>query len=137
MRFAKIEEYDVVNGLLGGMSLFVQGCDFHCPGCFNSETWDFNGGYEWTVEMRKHLLKLLNRPYIQRISILGGEPLADENLHVILDLIQEIRVSYPDKSIWLYTGYTYEECLIQTKEDNDDINKMLRSKIINLSLIHI
>lgn len=114
MRYASIRGLDVSNGEGVGISLFVQGCDFHCSGCFNSETWDFNGGNEWTSESKEKVLKLLNRPFIQRITILGGEPLAEQNIADVLNLVEEIRVSFPDKSIWLYTGYTYEECLIQT-----------------------
>ena len=101
---------DISNGEGIGVALFVQGCKFHCKNCFNPETWDFNGGKEWTQEVKNKFLELANRPYIQRISILGGEPLVEENLDDILDLVNEIRLSFPQKSIWLYTGYTLEEC---------------------------
>lgn len=109
MRYAKIEEYEVSNGHLGGQSLYVQGCRFRCPNCFNSGTWDFNGGYEWTQEIKKRFLELASRPYIKRISLLGGECLADENLDGILDLIHEIHLLSPPKTIWLYSGYAWEQ----------------------------
>ena len=67
---------DLSNGEGIGIALFVQGCHFHCPNCFNPETWDFDGGKEWTEEVKNKFLELANRPYIKRISILGGEPLA-------------------------------------------------------------
>lgn len=96
---------DISNGEGVGVSLFVQGCPFHCFGCFNSDTWDFNGGKEWTEETKNKFLKLIDRPYIKRVSFLGGECLAEQNLNEILSLIQEIRISFPEKIIWLYTGY--------------------------------
>lgn len=96
---------DISNGEGVGIALFVQGCRLHCHNCFNPETWDFNGGKEWTEEVKNKFLELANRPYIKRISILGGEPLAKENLDDVLDLVHEIRLSCPEKSIWLYTGY--------------------------------
>lgn len=105
MRFASMRNLDISNGEGVGVSLFVQGCDRHCFNCFNSETWDFNGGKEWTEETKNKFIKLIDRPYINRISILGGEPLAERNIDEVLSLIKEIRISYPEKSIWLYTGY--------------------------------
>lgn len=109
IRYAQIRSLDLSNGEGVGIALFVQGCHFHCPNCFNPETWDYNGGKEWTEEVKNKFLELANRPYIKRISILGGEPLAEENLDDVLDLVNKIRLSCPHKSIWLYTGYTFEE----------------------------
>lgn len=110
MRYAKIEEYEVSNGHLGGQSLYVQGCRFRCPNCFNPETWDFNGGKEWTPEVEDKFIELANRPYIKRISLLGGECLADENLDGVLNLVNKIRLLMPEKTIWLYSGYAFDEC---------------------------
>lgn len=105
IRYASIRSMDISNGEGIGVALFVQGCHFHCKNCFNPETWDFNSGKEWTQEVKNKFLELANRPFIKRISILGGDPLADENLDGVLDLVNEIRLSLPEKSIWLYTGY--------------------------------
>ena len=105
MRYASIRSLDISNGEGVGVSLFVQGCPFHCKNCFNSETWDFNDGKEWTEETKNKFMELIDRPYIKRVSFLGGECLAEQNLDVVLDLIKEIRISYPEKNIWLYTGY--------------------------------
>ena len=138
MRYAQIRSMDISNGEGVGVSLFVQGCDRHCFNCFNSETWNFNGGKEWTEETKNKFMELIDRPYIRRISILGGEPLAEHNLDSVLSLIKEIRekypifqdpnsenigksrvledenskeirISFPEKTIWLYTGYTLEQ----------------------------
>ncbi len=134
MKYASIRSLDISNGEGIGVSLFVQGCPFHCFGCFNSDTWDFNGGKEWTEEIKDKFLKLIDRLYIKRVSFLGGECLAEQNLDDILSLIQEIRNSFPNKTIWLYTGYSYSEifrgqssCLSQ-----EGLNNFKRRKIIKL-----
>lgn len=142
MRYAQIRSLDISNGEGCGVALFVQGCPFHCYNCFNPDTWDFNGGKEWTEETKNKFLELIDRPYIKRVSILGGEPLAEQNLDGVLDLIQtirekypipqndnrenpyklrvsendnsdEIRISFPEKTIWLYTGYQISEIVKQ------------------------
>lgn len=139
IRYASIRSMDISNGEGVGVTLFVQGCNFHCYNCFNPETWDFNGGKEWTEEVKEKFLELAGRPYIKRVSILGGEPLAEENIDDVLDLVteinkrynttqdrayitdsdnniltsfpDEIRLSSPQKTIWLYTGYTWENVM--------------------------
>lgn len=108
MRYAQVRECDVSNGENVGISLFVQGCPFHCKNCFNPETWDFNGGKEWTQEVEDKFIELANRPYIKRISILGGEPLAEQNLDGVLKLVNKFRLSCPNKTIWLYTGFDFD-----------------------------
>ena len=108
MRYAQIRSMDISNGEGVGVSLFVQGCPFHCKNCFNSDTWDFNGGKEWTEETKNKFMELINRPYIKRVSFLGGECLADQNLDEVLKLVKQIRISYPEKTIWLYTGFEWD-----------------------------
>lgn len=109
MRYAHIDKFDVNNGEGVGVSLFVQGCHFRCPECFNQSAWNFNGGIEWTQESREELLTALENPYISRVSILGGEPLAKPNYLMIRWLMHDIKNLYPNKQIWLFTGYTMEE----------------------------
>ena len=110
MRYASIRNLDISNGANIGVALFVQGCDRnpHCKNCFNSETWDFNGGKEWTEKTKNKFMELIDKPYINRISVLGGEPLAEQNLDDVLSLVKQIRISFPEKSIWLYTGYNFD-----------------------------
>lgn len=108
MRIAQIRKLDISNGEGIGISLFVQGCHFHCKGCFNAETWDFDGGKEWTHSLKEDFIRLTGNIHINRVSLLGGEPLADENVNDIASLVEEINHLYPDKSIWLYTGYTVD-----------------------------
>ena len=110
IRYASIRSMDISNGEGVGVALFVQGCPSpHCKNCFNPETWDFNGGKEWTEEIENKFIELASRPYIKRISILGGEPLADENLDGVLHLVNRFRLLFPNKSIWIYTGYKIED----------------------------
>lgn len=111
MRYAQIRDLDISNGEDVGVSLFVQGCHFKCFNCFNKETWDFNDGKEWTEEIEEQFLELINRPYITRVSILGGSPLANENVEDVYNLIIKIKDKFPNKKIWLYTGYKYEDII--------------------------
>ena len=121
---------DISNGENVGVALFVQGCHFHCYNCFNPNTWDFNGGKEWTKQKEKEFLELVNRPYIKRISLLGGEPLADENLDSILKLVNKINVLFPEKTIWIYTGYTFEQIMnpIVTDDFNPERDKLINNR---------
>ena len=122
-RYALIRKMDVSNGEGIGISLFVQGCHFHCKNCFNPETWDFEGGKEWNEEIKKKFLKLASDEHVHRISILGGEPLCEENADTVLDLCKEIKELYPNKKIWVYTGYTWED-LIKIFDDKDTLNNL-------------
>lgn len=108
MRYASIDGFDVVNGVDVGISVYTQGCPHHCTNCFNPETWDFNSGYEWTKNEEDKVILLLNNPYIKRLTILGGEPLIEHNKNALQDLLKRVKILYPDKKIWLYTGDIYE-----------------------------
>ena len=140
IRYAQIRSLDLSNGEGVGVALFVQGCHFHCENCFNPETWDFDGGKEWTDETKDKFMKLASRPYIKRLSILGGEPLAEKNLDGILDLVNKIRLLFPQKSIWLYSGYSWSDIWCNDAALRDDygldyceqvsINHIKRQQII-------
>lgn len=120
MRYALMRKMDISNGTFVGVSLFVQGCPFHCKGCFNQETWDFDGGHEWTEDAKETFLSLADKPYIKRVTILGGEPLAPQNVSSVLDLMKEIKARFPEKDIWLYTGYRMP--VIMNPAITDDFN---------------
>lgn len=132
MRYAQIRELDISNGEGVGISLFVQGCHFHCRNCFNPETWDFNRGKEWTAEIRERFIKLADKDYIKRITILGGEPLCDENVNEVALLIRMLKYNYPDKSIWVYTGYKYEDIkrTIGNMIDTNRLNILIRTDVL-------
>lgn len=124
MRYADFYECDICNGNAVGVSLFVQGCPFHCNGCFNPETWDFNGGKEWTPKVDKKFFQLIDRPYIKRITFLGGSPLCDENVADVDNIISRIRRLYPEKDIWIYTGMTWDQ-IMEAPSIVDDENSPL------------
>ena len=109
MRFSKIKDNDIANGLGVTMSFWTQGCPHHCKGCFNKETWDFNGGKEFTSSDLKYIIENIDKNNIKRnLSILGGEPLCSQNVDGVINLCKEFMKSYPDKLIYLWTGYTIE-----------------------------
>lgn len=128
MRYASIRTMDVSDGEGVGCSLFVQGCHFHCKNCFNQSTWDFNGGKEWTKATKEKFLELVNRPYITRVSILGGEPLADENIEDVSDLISQIPLN---KKVWLYTGYVYENMDSDRKLVSNSVDVLVDGQFID------
>ena len=89
--------------------LWVAGCDHHCKGCQNAYTWDCNAGLKFDEQAKQELFDALNQDYISGITFSGGDPLFPGNRKTVADLIREIKQRFPDKTIWLYTGYVYEE----------------------------
>lgn len=110
MRYSQIKNNDIVNGKGIMMSLWTQGCPHHCKGCFNPETWGFNGGMEFTEEQENYILDNINAFNVSRnLSILGGEPLCPQNVEGVISLCKKFRERYPDKTIYIWTGYTLED----------------------------
>ena len=107
MRFAQIRKEDISNGPGIRVSLFVQGCNRHCDGCFNPETWDYDKGQIFNRRIQELFLDLGKEKKITGFSILGGEPLDQDKR--MLELIKKIKERYPDKTIWMWTGHTYED----------------------------
>ena len=127
MRYAGINPADIVCGTGVGVSVYVQGCDFHCQGCFNPQTWSFNGGKVWNEEMNREFLNDINKPYIKRLSILGGEPLHPKNLKGVDRLIKEADNVKP-LTKWIFSGYTWEEIMSDDSEAGE-LRKHIISKI--------
>ena len=109
MRYGKINKTDIANGPGVRVSIFVSGCRNRCKGCFNPETWDFNYGEEFTRKTIDEILNALSPDYIAGLSILGGDPFEPENISGVVALCMIVKKVYPDKSIWVYTGYHYED----------------------------
>lgn len=110
MKYGKIKKTDIANGPGVRVSLFVSGCRNRCKGCFQPETWDFNYGQEYDgVNAANEIIKALSPEYISGLSILGGDPIERENVFEVVTLCHLVKLFYPDKSIWLYTGYKYED----------------------------
>ena len=119
MRIAGLIKNDMVDGSGLCVSLWTQGCPHRCPGCHNPETWDFNGGTVITLdELEKEIFEALNANGVERnFSVLGGEPLCEENLYDVAKIISKVRHNFPDRKIFVWTGYTYEEL----KEKNNPV----------------
>ena len=109
MHYGEIKRLDVANGVGVRTTLFVSGCTNHCENCFQPETWDFGYGEPFTSETEERILNLLDRSYIKGLTILGGEPFEPSNQRALLPFVRRVRERYPDKTIWMYSGFTYEE----------------------------
>lgn len=109
MYYGNIKYYDIANGDGVRTSLFVSGCNHHCNGCFNKESWDFEYGKFFDSEALENISKSLEPEYISGLTILGGEPLDYKNINIVHAIILYVKEKYPEKTIWVYTGYTYEE----------------------------
>lgn len=114
MNYCGLNKNDIANGEGVRVSLFVSGCRNHCKGCHNPEAWDFNYGKLFTKETENEIMEALRPSWIQGLSILGGEPCEEENKKVLIPFLKKVRSTFPEKDIWLYSGYTYE--LLQNDE---------------------
>lgn len=112
MHYGQIMIADSANGLGMRVSLFVSGCLNRCKGCFQPETWDFDYGYPFTPEVEQQLMDELSHPYYDGLTILGGEPFELQNQPDVARLILRVKEELPDKTIWMYTGYTYDKDLV-------------------------
>lgn len=123
MNYSGISECDVLNGTGFRVVLFVSGCSHRCYNCQNPKTWDKNFGHPFTEKTKQYIFNCLNKDYIDGITITGGDPLHENNLDEVLELVQEIRISFPEKTIWLYTGYKFE----QIKDAFEESKKWLQA----------
>ena len=115
MHFASIKNCDIANGVGVRISLFVSGCTHHCHNCFNQEARDFNYGQQFTKTQEDQIIDLLKPDYIAGLSLLGGEPMEDLNQKGLLPFVKRVKEIYPNKTIWCYSGYTYEYLLEKSK----------------------
>lgn len=121
MNFASIKNCDIANGIGVRISLFVSGCTHHCKNCFNSEAWDFNYGEKFTAKQQEYIKELLKPDYIAGLSLLGGEPMEPQNVKGLLPFIRDLKKSYPQKTIWCYSGYTFEQLLARNDADTNEL----------------
>lgn len=149
-RYNKIRKMDISNGPGVRVSVFMQGCTFNCKNCFNPETHDFNGGKEFTDDTINEILNLSNNSYIAGLSILGGEPLHNRNIDASTKLAKAFKEKYPDKSVWIWTGFNFEDYVMdkeitkyadfivdgQFEEDNKN-PKLLYSGSSNQRVINV
>lgn len=109
MHYGQIKSCDIANGEGVRVSLFVSGCTNRCPHCFQPQTWDFTYGTPFTAETEEHLLGLLRPSYVNGLTLLGGEPFEPENQRALLPFLRRVRQELPEKTIWAFSGFTYEQ----------------------------
>ena len=112
MNYGEIKKTDIANGEGVRVTLFVSGCKIHCPGCFNSCTWDFEYGNPFTPEVQEEVIQSLKPEYISGLTVLGGEPFELENQKELVKFLSQVKRTYPEKTIWCYTGYIYDVDLL-------------------------
>ena len=115
MRYNKIRKMDIANGPGVRVSVFMQGCSFHCKNCFNPETHDFNGGKEFTDEVIEHILELCDKDYIEGLSILGGEPMHPTNIDGTAKLAKAFKEKFSNKNVWVWSGFLFDKNLKDTE----------------------
>ena len=140
MRFSKIKDNDIANGLGVNMSLWTQGCPHHCKGCFNGETWSFDDGKEFTQSDLDYMIENINKNNVKRdLSILGGEPLCPENIDGVIDVCKTFKDRFPEKKIYVWTGYVVENFDQKQKEILNYIDVLVDGPFVqdkrNLSLM--
>lgn len=112
MYYGEIKDCDIANGTGVRVTLFVSGCTNKCKGCFQPQTWDFKYGKPFTEETQNQLLSLLSPSYIKGLTLLGGDPFEPQNQKALLPFLKKVKERYPQKDIWAFTGFTYENELL-------------------------
>lgn len=116
MRYNKIRKMDISDGPGVRVSIFMQGCTFKCKNCFNPETHDFKGGTEFTDETIDKVLSLAKPDHIKGLSVLGGEPMHPVNIDGTMKLVKAFKEKYPNKSVWVWSGFLYDDIIERNKE---------------------
>ena len=129
MNYADIKQYDVANGIGVRVSLFVSGCTHACEGCFNKEAWDFNYGKPFTDKEIDDIISYMSPSYVSGLSLLGGEPMEQQNQEGILPLLRRVHETYPEKTVWMYTGYLFDEDILGRMCKESEISREIISYI--------
>lgn len=115
MRYGAIKKRDIANGPGVRVVLFVSGCTHHCKGCFQPQTWDFNYGDDYTADTEQEIIDALAPDFMDGLTLLGGEPFEPDNQRALLPLLHRVRKELPQKTIWAFSGYTFEELTGKTE----------------------
>lgn len=125
MNYADIKYPDIQDGEGIRVALYVSGCHFHCKECHNKEAWDFNFGKEFTNETIEYIMDILKQPYVNGLSLLGGEPLEPLNQAGLLPLVKKVKEELPEKNIWCWTGYNFDTDILDKMYVKNDVTKEL------------
>lgn len=129
MHYGEIKNCDIANGEGVRVTLFVSGCTNHCKNCFQPQTWDFNYGKPFTEETEAELFRLLSPRYIRGLTLLGGEPFERENQRALLPFLRKLRRELPEKTVWAFTGFTWEELHTEGSHPRCEVTDELLSLI--------
>lgn len=129
MNYATIKNCDIANGPGVRVSLFVSGCTHRCKGCFNEIAWDFNYGQPFTQETVDSILNMLKPDYVKGITLLGGEPFEPQNQPALLDLLRQIKQTYPNKTVWAFSGYLFDKDILPCRLGDPQITKEFLSYV--------
>lgn len=132
MNYADIKEIDIQDGDGVRVSIYVSGCHFHCKECHNPEAWDFNYGKEFTEKEIDYIIEKMDNDYISGLSILGGEPMEPINQQGLIPLVKKVKEKFPNKNIWLYTGYLFDKDILFDMYNKNDYTRNL---VDNLDII--
>lgn len=125
MNYGAIKKCDIANGVGVRTVLFVSGCTHHCKGCFQPETWNFDYGERYTKETEDEIIEFLRPDYVDGITLLGGEPFEPENQRELVKLLRRIKKELPQKTVWSFSGFTYEELTGDSRAVCEVTNEML------------
>lgn len=129
MHYGNIKNYDIADGEGVRVTLFCSGCTNCCEGCFQPETWDFCYGKEYTKETEDQLIQMLTNPNIQGLTLLGGDPFEPSNQRTLITLLRRVKQELPTKDVWAYTGFVYEQDLLEGQRKHTEVTDEMLSYI--------
>ena len=129
MNYGNIKNYDISDGEGVRVTLFCSGCTNRCEGCFQPETWDFCYGKEYTKETEDQLIQMLTNPNIQGLTLLGGDPFEPSNQRTLITLLRRVKQELPTKDVWAYTGFVYEQDLLEGQRKHTEVTDEMLSYI--------
>lgn len=129
MHYGNIKYYDIADGEGVRVTLFCSGCTNRCEGCFQPETWDFCYGKEYTKETEDQLIQMLTNPNIQGLTLLGGDPFEPSNQRTLITLLRRVKQELPTKDVWAYTGFVYEQDLLEGQRKHTEVTDEMLSYI--------
>lgn len=129
MHYGNIKNYDIADGEGVRVTLFCSGCTNRCEGCFQPETWDFCYGKEYTKKTEDQLIQMLTNPNIQGLTLLGGDPFEPSNQRTLITLLRRVKQELPTKDVWAYTGFVYEQDLLEGQRKHTEVTDEMLSYI--------